>query len=238
MKFIQHAIVVLTLFFATYVSYGQNSNAPLLPASALKPFTSIRVNGDIELTLVKSDGGENYKIEYDLGDNSADKFKFSTKPSGELVVSLMRNSRSIDKVKATVYYNTINELNVSFASVKFASTYRQSIADIVLENGASLSGVVNCEDLDVTLFSDSRLNITGRSKYLTLRAQSSSKAELRDLNVISARVTSSQGAVVAISVKERLDVGTATKSVVKYWGAPTILRVRKSLIGGELIKQE
>ncbi|MFI3306399.1 MAG: DUF2807 domain-containing protein [Rikenellaceae bacterium] len=237
MKFLKSTIITLSLLLASVVAHAQSSQSTLLPSSTLAPFTSIKVDGEIELTLVKGGRDNLYKIEYDVRDNEANKFKFSTKSSGELVISLSSNVRSIDKVRATIYYDKIERLVASFAQVEFATPFEASIVDIELNNAATIKGQIECDDLDLTLISESRAELNGSSKYLTLRAQSNSKAELRQLNITSARITTSQSSVVALTAGERLDVGAATKSVVKYWGEPKILRLRSSLIGGEVVRQ-
>ncbi len=239
MRYIHHLTALVALLVSLCVTplSAQSSESKLLPASSLTPFTSIKVDGDIELTLVEGSTDNLYRIEYDLGDNEGARFRFSTKPSGVLVVSLSGKVQSLDPVKATLYYKSLQSVVVSFADVRFASPYRATLADFELLNGGRLSGPIDCLDLELSLTAQSRAELSGRAKYLTLSAQSNSEVELRRLNVTSAHITSSQGSIVAIKAGERLDVGASTKSVVRYWGNPMIFRERKSLIGGEVIQQ-
>ncbi len=228
-----------TLSLLALLSVGGARAEKLTPASQLPPFTTLRVEANIDLSLSVCEAGAQPSISYDLGDNSAEKFKFGVKPDGELLVSLSRNVKSIDRVKATIYYSELDAIRISYASVTFATPFETSVADITLENNATLSGELACDDLILSLYVDSRVDLTGESRYLSLKAASGSKAELRGVDIQSIKVEASQGAVVALTAGERLDLSAATNSVVKYWGEPKILRSRKAaLLGGSIVHEK
>lgn len=210
-----------------------------LPVSQLASFSRLRVEANMELTLVEAKEGDSPRIVYDLGDNDPEKFKFSVKGDKTLSITQIYNSRSVSVIRAKLYYNKeLNNITISRAKVYFGSNFKGSLIDIALYDEAEMRCTVDCDDMKLEVQSDSRMTLEGRSRYLSLDASSGARVELRSADILSMIVRSSHGAVVALNAGERLQVNASTGSTVKYWGTPLVLRVDKSLISGSLLHQE
>lgn len=232
LRFILSLVVFLSLSVS---SYGADK---LLPVAKLSDFNSIRIDVDMELSLVKVGADESTRIEYDLRDNSADKFKFIVKPTGELSLTQSRNTQSVDRIVATIYYDELTSLRISRADVTFKDTFVANIFDLTLENGAKLGGLVDCDDIEASLNTGSELRIEGTVRYLELAATFSSKADLRGVDLTAVTVDASQRAVVTLNAPDRFEVTSSTKAVVKYWGKPNIMRRHRSVISAGEVRQE
>ncbi len=226
------AATILSTF--TMQAFAQSE----LPVTTLPQFTSLKVEADMNLTLIEVADGEQLRLEYDLGDNDPAKFKADVR-RGELKISQPYNARSVSKIEATLYYNSaLTKLSFDRAVVKFATTFKAPIAEISIDDSAFLEGAVDCADLELTAESNSRLGLTGDCEYVLLKAKSGAKVELRKMECRSVEVEVSHGAVVALTAGDRMKVSTSTSGVVKYWGEPTILRKTSKLISGSLQQQK
>ncbi len=208
-----------------------------LITAILQQFKTVKVEAGIELAFVEAAEGEGVKMVYDLADNDPVKFKFEVK-NEVLHISQSRNIRSASIVKATVHYRGMDQLFISRAKVKFSNPLVASMVDVRLDDEADFVGEIKCDDLELSLFTDSHVKLTGESRYLRLKISSSARANLRGLEVMSADINASNSGVVALDCGERLNVIASTNSVVKYWNTPKILRMRSSLISGKVLKQE
>lgn len=231
-----HLAIAFVVAFMPLIASAQGEKKSL-PMANLQPFEAIRVESGMELNLVEVTKSDNLRITYDLSDNDPEKFKFEVK-NEVLYITQPRNEKSSSPIVATLYYSGLKRIHAARATLNITQKFSANIADIKLEDGASLMGELVCDDVEISAFTSSRLQITGDIRYLTLKISSSAKAELRELNTMSANINASNGAVVSIKTGERLDVTASTSSVVKYWGEPQIKRMRSSLIGGQVLKQQ
>ncbi|MFR9651694.1 MAG: DUF2807 domain-containing protein [Rikenellaceae bacterium] len=225
---------VMTLAVSLNI-YAQEST--LLPTAPLKPYDKVYIDADMEVKLVKCDESQPLRITYDLGDSDHEKFKFSTKQGGTLSVILPPNPKSMKPATATIYYHSIESLNIRGAKVT-VDRLESKILDIKVNYQGSLDGSIIAEDIAMSVQSDSRVEISGRCKYLTLDAASRSKVELRAIEITSAIINTSSGAVVALNAGDRLEVKAGAGSAINYWGVPNILRENKAFMSGSLTKQE
>ncbi len=227
------AMTTLMLLIATVVSAQVNN---ILPTAPLKEFDALQIDAQMKVTLVQVSSSEPQRIVYDMGDNDYEKFKFTHKTNGVLSVTLNSNTKAMIPATATIYYHNIKSLTIRSAEV-LVEDYKSSISDIKVDYKGSLTGDVTCDDLLLSVYADSWVEITGSVRYITVDASSRAKVELRALDVTSADVTTASGAVVAIKADDRLATKVGSNSEVKYWGDPTILRNQKMMMGGTLSKQ-
>lgn len=232
----------IKLFFAALITlavsldvYAQESS--LLPTAPLKPFDKIYIDAVMDIKLVKCDESKPLRITYDLGDNDPEKFKFVAKQGSTLSVTLPPNAKSMERAKATIYYHSLKSLDIRSAKA-IVDKLEAKMLDIKVNFQGSLDGNFVVEDVMMSVQSDSRVEINGSARYFTLDAASRSKVELRAMEIKSAVISASSGAVVALQAGDRLEAKTGTGSVINYWGEPNILRVNKALMNGSLVKQE
>ncbi len=209
----------------------------LMPTAPLKPFTTLYIDAAMEIKLVHIDESEPLRIVYDLGENDYEKFKFTSKQDGVLSVTLVPNTKAMTPASATIYYHSINTLDIKGARVTL-DDLNEKMLEIKVNFKGSLSGKITSEDILMSVQSDSFADIKGKCKYLTLDAASRSKVELRSMEITSANLSSSSGGVIAVNAGDRLEVKVGVNSEIKYWGEPNILRVNRAFMGGSLIKQE
>lgn len=237
MKLTFRLLYILTLLLYPTVTTAQISEEGL-PTAELQPFTSIRVEADIDLTLIEIEANDSCRLVYDLEDNDPEKFKFSVSDKGRLTISQSRNTKSVSPVRATLYYQGVDNISVARATVRLGTPLSTSMADIRVEEDGRLYGELQCDDVQFWALTDCRVELTGAVRYFTLRSTTSAKSNLKGVDIVSARIDVSHGAIVAVTSGERLDISASTKAVVKYWGEPKILRVSQGLIGGEVTQQD
>ncbi len=238
----QKLAITLSLILISIITpaslFAQKFNEAILPTVKLSPFDIVRIEGQIKVELEPANDDEQPRIVYDLDDNDPERFSFDTDDSGVLIVKHRPIAKSIGIVTVKIYYRDLKSISIRGGEVTLASTLEREnkTFDIVLSDAAKFSGKVNCGDIRAILYSQSEISLSGSAPYLTLEATSKSKAELRDLKMISANLKCSVNSVVALTSAERMVVNVASNSIIKYWEEPTILRSQTSTYGA-LVKQ-
>ena len=229
-------MVVMTTFAILMTLALSAQENKILPTAPLRAFETLHIDAQMSVNLVQIDPSEPQRIVYELGDNDFEKFKFSHKSGGVLSVTFNTNAKALSPASATIYFHNMKSLVVRSAIV-VVEDFEGVMTDVKVDYKGSLEGNFECDDLALSAYADSRVEITGDVRYLTVEAGSRAKVELRSLDATSANIVTSSGAVVAIKAMDRLETRIGSNSIVKYWGEPNILRNHKMIMGGSLIKQ-
>ncbi len=205
-----------------------------VPNSTLTPFTSVDIIASMIIRMERVDSPEECRIKYDLKGEVDSKFNYYVKDS-----VLYIRERAIFKrttiSEAVIYYHDLKSMTISRSKVSLeGGALKCSLFDLKLLSESVFVGEVMCDDLKVSVQSRSRATLSGSSKYLTVEAMSNGQADLQHVSSVAAWVDASNGATVDVAIEERLDVKSSVGAVVRYYGAPTIVRSQKSLIGGEV----
>ncbi len=202
----------------------------------LSAFTSIDVRGPILVRLVRVPETEAPKIVYDTKGCTTSKFRAEVKEK-VLRISERADAHREERTTVTVYYNTLESLLASDATVRFDATFSAVLFDLRLEGQALVEGDVDIRDLDVDASGKCRATLSGRVDYLTL-ALSTGDMSCYGLEVKSLQANVSGSGKAEFRVTERLVSRTTTGGKVGYKGTPSIVRDASKFMGGGTVNVE
>ncbi len=235
---------ILLQLFALMVcsaAYGQMNLEAIdpnaVPNAELAPFNKVDIVAPMIIRLERVNSPEECKIKYDLKGETNSKFNFSVKDSTLYIRERMLLKRTTMS-EAVIYYYNIDNISVSRSKVTFETPIALSMFDIKLSTEAVFVGEVDCDDLKLSATTRGRANISGKSKYVSVEASTNADVDLQKVEATAAWIDASNGATVEVSVSERLEVTSSIGAVVRYHGEPAIMRMQKSLIGGEILPIE
>lgn len=203
----------------------------------LGSFDAIDINGPMQVTLIRISENEGPKIIFDTKGSTTTKFKAEVDKNRvlEVVETIDAKRTTITEVK--IYHQDISSLSVTGADVTVEQPFEDKMLDVQIAGGATLRAKVNLLDLDMMVTGRSSVVLEGSARYLDLQI-STAQFDAAALQTMSTIVDASHGAEVSLNVSERLDAATATSAKITYSGNPTLIRVRNSLFGGEIVSAE
>lgn len=226
-------LILGVVMLAAAVAVRAQETTPAGPQSEWLPsFATIAASGPFDLLLVKVPDTEAPRIVYDTKGSYTTRFRAEVKDK-VLHIREKSDSRRPERTQVTVHYNGIRQLTAAAAAVSFADTVRQSVLDVTLEGNASLTAVTDVADLDMNASGHSKATLSGRVRYLTLFA-SSSEVDAASLETMSARINAQSGAVVTMTVTDRLEGRTSTNGSIRYKGTPPIIRNAMKFMAGDI----
>ena len=214
---------MLLLFGATYAQEPASQSTE--KSDWLPSFTTIIVDGALDIKLVQVSADQAPKVVYDTKGAADTKFRAEVK-NKVLQIREKQLSERTERTQVTLYYNQISGLTVTDASVEFADTLADKMLDISVNGSAKLKAQVALQDLDLHIMGSSEVELSGEARYLTLFV-STAKFEGSNLQVMAASVTAQSTASVQLHVTERLVVKSTTGAVVNYTGSPSLLRLSR-----------
>lgn len=200
----------------------------------LTPFTSIEIDGPMNVNMKHVEDESEVKIVYDTKGYVASKFRAVVGKDGVLRVEERYDQKRESVTDVTVYYSTLEKLRVSSATVAFEEPLERRIFDMSVSGGGIVTVAVRTLDTFVECTGQSRIVLSGESRYFKLNV-STAKIDAWELSTVSSIVEASHGAEVRLTVSERLEAVTSTAAKLIYRGKPEIIRNRSSLFGGDII---
>ena len=188
----------------------------------LVDFRKVKVDGPMNVVLKHVSSTDEVRIVYDTKGCITSKFKAEIDKSGVLVVEEKYDPKRTTVTDVTIYYTTLNEVKIAHAKADFEDTI-----DVPIFN-------LECLDVAVECTGRTLLTLTGKSRYMTMRA-SSAKVNCSKFYTVSSTVDVSHSSEVRINVSERLEATTSTGAKLIYKGRPTILRDHTAIFGGDII---
>lgn len=207
---------------------------PMPKTDRLNFFNSIKIDGPMNVVFERVESMNDVRITYDTKGCITSKFKFDIDRSGALVVSEKYDPKRTTVTDVTIYYNSLQSVKISHATAEFKDKLDRDLFDITVSGGATVSLAIETLDTAVECTGQSRLTISGVSKYLSMRV-STAKVDCSQLSTVATIVDASHSAEVRVLVSERLEVTTSTGAKLLYRGTPTILRNHAVLFGGDII---
>lgn len=198
----------------------------------LATFSSVQVAAPLDIVFVRIPVHEAPKIVYDTKGSYTTKFRFEVK-NRVLRISEREDERRSDRTEVTVYYNTLESLSVTDATVLFQEPIVGDLFDLTIGTRATLTATLDVKDLKMEVSGRSTVTLDGTARYLTLFAATGT-VEALDLKVMSARVNVSTGGSLTLNVTDRLEAITATNGSVRYKTKPAIMRNEIHLMGGTI----
>lgn len=203
----------------------------------LGKFDRINIVGMMQVTLIRIDESEAPKIYYDTKGSTTTKFKAEVDKKGVLNVIETVDAKRTSITEVKIYYPKISSLAVAGADVTMEQSYDEQMFDISVSGGATLRAKVDVMDLLMEVTGRSSVVIEGAARYLGLKV-STAKFDAYALQTMATIVDASHGAEVSLFASERLEAVTATSAKISYKGNPSIVRVRSSLFGGEILSAD
>ncbi len=230
MKKLISGLTAALLFAGT----GWTQTAEPTPAKSewLASFSSVQVNAPLDIVFIRIPAHEAPKIVYDTKGSYTSKFRFEVK-NRVLRISERDDERHPERTEVTVYYNTLESLSVTDATVRFLEPIAGDLFNLTIGTRASLTATFDVKDLKMEVSGRCSATLDGSARYLTLAAATGT-VEALDLEVMSARVNVTTGGSLTLNVTERLEAITSTNGTVRYKTKPAILRTEIRLMGGTI----
>ncbi len=201
-------------------------------------FTAIKVSDGIDVMLTQ---GNEESIAVSASDQ---KFmgRFKTEVvDGTLKIyydnkSMIWNNNEKRKLKAYVSFKTLQRLDGSSgASVNVKSILKSGDLKMTFSSGASFSGQVDIDRMDVSQSSGAEINISGKANKLTVDLSSGAIFKGFELTVDYCDAKASSGAGVRISVNKELNAKASSGGGVRYKGEAVIKEIDVS--SGGIVKR-
>ncbi len=191
------------------------------------PFHKIDLTGDMSVELIRSDTAG---VDIRLNATTIDKLAWGVK-DGVLSIRLKPGGANNGNAEVKIYYEAIDDLKVSRASVSVRDTLQALMLDVSVQAGGIFGGRIDATDLALKVTGNSASNLTGNVKYFNLAASGKSKVNARDMECTDVHATAATSAEVYVWSQERLQVSADSGGAVYYKGAPSIFRGTTSMMG-------
>lgn len=222
----------------TAPSVGRVASAVPGPRSEwLGSFSGIRVNGVMQVHIIKNAAEEGPRIKYDTKGEASPKFRAAVDKNGILRIEEPADAKRTTVTEVTVWCNDIASLSVTGADLTCENLISCQMFDLEISGGANVKATFDVQDLAVEATGRSRAVIDGSARYFRLNI-STAKFDGSGLSTVSSIVSASHASEVQVSASERLEAETATAAMIIYDGNPAIIRTRTSLFGGEIVPLE
>lgn len=198
----------------------------------LSPFSSLKVVGDFDITLVP---GNEDKIEWTITGTESTKVVSETK-NGELMLRF-RSLFSGAAVKGTLYYKTLSHIETRTSAVVRS-------ADTLILDSLSFTGGpdgladlrIRCGKLSVSAIAGADLYFYGTAQQMYVKANSGGTIRLQNVEAENAAVESVLGSAVYVWVEGSLYAKAFSKGKIYHKGIPAELKTETGT-GGEIISQ-
>ena len=206
----------------------------------ISSFTSVVMTGNIVAELIPS---QTNKIDITLHEVTIDKLKWSSR-NGELSVSLSAGRKGEGRADVKIYYaDTLSSVTVSGSDLKTQGAIKGIVCRLVANGGAKVTAEFDMLDLDVNIVGNSAAQLSGKGKYLTLRATDKSTVQAGSLMVLSGEIDAATNAEVRVVVDERLIVRGKTGAKIYYKGYPAVVKdytskMNSGVMGATLLRVE
>ena len=226
MKTLKFIFCSLILMAIAPFSIGQQ-----VISNKIAKFTSISLQGNMEVVLKKGDAAE-FKVELKNTDNNS--FVWDVK-NGEFVVKLKQKLFTPSKepkaeAKLTIYYTTLTTIKLDGAKLFHEGTLDVPTINIDAVGKSDVSMNIDTRDLRVS-GSNSVVTLTGVSDYVTVKSIGAASINVVALECNVATVETATNAECFVSAIEKLDLTAKSNSNIFYKGVPEIIDIAESTFG-------
>lgn len=216
--------VILSLFAITTLSAQEKEY--------LAPFNTLDVDASVKLTLVKIKEHEAPYIIYDTKGAENPKFSFEVKDK-KLKVRERYDSSRKTVTDVTIGFTSLTDISIARADATVKDVLTAQLLDLYITKDAHFTAEVNVLDIMVYASGDSRIELSGETRYHTADI-SSAHYNAHEMMSVSSIVSASHSAVVRVNAEERLELKTTTGGKIFYYTQPVILRTEVTTFGGEI----
>lgn len=182
-------------------------------------FHSIDVGGAFEIELIKS---TSEKVVIEADDNIMP--HIITKVSGgELDISTDADINNPNELKITIYYKSINELDISGAADLYSSDVLKSEnLELDFSGASEVTLKLDVGTLEIDLSGASKIELEGQAGMVKLDASGAAVVHAYGLEIKQLDLDSSGASVVKVLVMDKLNIDSSGASSVRYKGSPSI----------------
>lgn len=214
------------LLLSTTTTFAQTSFS-----SNVSSFTKLKVDGNIVLTLIKSDES---KFDIELTNIDSERFQWVVEDgevSFKLRNTIIAKKDVVETAKITLYYNEIAEISaVSGAKVLAENTIEETSITLELSNKSVISLEVQTKDIKINAF-NALVTISGTTEFSTIRSTGGASVNCSNLSSTSVYVRSTTNAECYIWAIDKIDAKANSNSNIFYKGDPEIKTISSSTLG-------
>ncbi len=200
----------------------------------LAEFTEAVFTGPFRVTVEQVPETEAPRIVYDTKGSYTSRFRAEVK-EGVLTVTERAESRRTSVTEVKLCVHDLRAIRVTNATLVAPEPLHGSMVDLVVVGSASVDARFDVQDLLVDASGVCRVSLSGRTRYLTLRAVTG-RVDASGLEAMAVRAEASNRAEVSVSASERLESRTSTGARIRYAGEPALVRGGSGFTGGTVEK--
>lgn len=229
-------ILLLIVSFFTINLFAQGKTL----AEVLPTISSISVEGDLTVTLIKSDLN---RLEGTIPEDQLDHFSWSVTDSCNLVITLksainLGNNLPLSPINLKVYFTDLKDIK-SKKNCRIISndTIESRLFTIDASRNSVVSVPLKCYDLTAYCSSSAVLNLRGTCNYVVLESSGGGNVNGRELETENTTVTASTTAEVHVKATKKLLLTAKTKAIIYYKKSDAVVtKSEKSL--GKVVEYE
>lgn len=199
----------------------------------LGTFSSISLSGDMKVTLIPIEEGEQPMLIIKAEDREESKLKYTIDNNGKLSVRESTNRNRTVRTEIEIHFVSVNGFEVAGSDVEVKGLIDETIVDVTVANGGFFKAEVDTQDIMVKATGQSTIDLKGRARYM-MADVSIAKIDLRELETMSAEVSATQRGEVSVFCTERLAATANFGGTIFYRGNPSILRANSKLLGSSI----
>lgn len=215
-------LVLLAMITVSASATAQN----IIQNENLSDFHSVSLSGNLNVELIAS---TNNAIDVQLYDSDVKKFSWSINNNGVLSLVLRPTVGTKARADVRIYYKGgLQSLSVSDAKLTVNEKIVAAMFKVAVSGGGNASLILESEDVEVDATANSAVQISGTTKYLSVRATERSKVDTRGLKAVAGEAEAVTGGEIYIYASERLVATARNASTIYYAGNPTIVKDRSA----------
>lgn len=182
-------------------------------------FSGIDVGGAFEVILIKAN---KEKVVLEIDDNLMP--YVTTKVFGGILeIDNKKNFRNPKELKVTIYYKSIDEIDLSGAASLFSEDVLKTESLEIDASGASYIELkLDIDYLEADFSGASKADFSGRAKSVEVETSGATVFRAVDLKTESCEIDASGASVTRIWVTKELSLEASGASSVRYKGSPNI----------------
>lgn len=182
-------------------------------------FSGIDVGGAFEVILIKAN---KEKVVLEIDDNLMP--YVTTKVFGGILeIDNKKNFRNPKELKVTIYYKSIDEIDLSGAASLFSEDVLKTESLEIDASGASYIELkLDIDYLEADFSGASKADFSGRAKSVEVETSGATVFRAVDLKTESCEIDASGASVARIWVTKELSLEASGASSVRYKGSPNI----------------
>ncbi|MCG8476356.1 MAG: DUF2807 domain-containing protein [Cytophagales bacterium] len=222
-----------TLLFAWFsmliplLSTGQETRS-------LDAFTSVRVSGNIKVSLTK---GNKNSVQIQTNEALSPSDVLTRVKGGILKISLKTKIYKNADARVALTYKELQKLHAgSSARIRSDEPLKSESLELSTASSGKLRMALEVKFLNASTGTGGEMQLSGKAGKLDAVTSSGGSFDAYDLKAMEVYVKANTGGIAEVNAKEYLEAKAATGGAVYYRGNPKKVMVNKNL-GGKIVKR-